>query len=203
MAFPCRSRCPQKATPSPSTAGTKSSRQKRRRSTVLPLDCRRNAVCGSSIVGSHCTNGPLRLCRTVIGAREHHGLSVLPVLAVPTHLVPPEPRSRRRPRQVAEMATGPLTASVDMTSVVKRAILLGVQGTDHIIFSFFSAQQQSRSQQCRRWITLISVGWLPPYLCPSGACLGSRHEDFLQPHNVQRGLRHTGAAKLRRRRACE
>ena len=31
------------------------------------------------------------------------------------------------------MATGPLTASVDMTSVVKRAIRLGGQGTDHIL----------------------------------------------------------------------
>ncbi len=40
------------------------------------------------------------------------------------------------------------------------------------------------------------MGWVPPYLCPSGACLGSRHEGLLQPLNVQRGLRHTGAAAL-------
>jgi hypothetical protein len=40
------------------------------------------------------------------------------------------------------------------------------------------------------------VGWLPPDLCPSGAGLGSRREGFLQPHNAQRGLCHTGAATL-------
>jgi len=55
----------------------------------------------------------------------------------------------------------------------------------------------------RRWITLIFVGWVPPSWCPSGTCLGSRREDFLQPHNAQRGLCHTGAATLPLIRAGE
>lgn len=40
----------------------------------------------------------------------------------------------------------PLTPIVDMTSVVKRALLLELQVTDSMSFSFSSAQQQSRSQ---------------------------------------------------------
>lgn len=39
-------------------------------------------------------------------------------------------------------------------------------------------------------------GLAPPYLGPSGACLGSRRKGFLSSHNEQRGLCHTGAATL-------
>jgi 2-polyprenyl-6-methoxyphenol hydroxylase-like FAD-dependent oxidoreductase len=46
----------------------------------------------------------------------------------------------------AEIRRGASVRDVDMTSVVKRAILFVLQGTDHIRFSFSSAQQQSRSQ---------------------------------------------------------
>lgn len=47
------------------------------------------------------------------------------------------------------------------------------------------------------------MDWGPPYLCPSGTCLGSRREGLLQPHNAQRELGHTGAATLRLGRACD
>ena len=47
----------------------------------------------------------------------------------------------------------------------------------------------------RRLILLLSVGWLPPYLHPSGACLclGTRMPYGSQRH---RGLHQTGAAPL-------
>ena len=47
----------------------------------------------------------------------------------------------------------------------------------------------------------MSVRWLPPTLGPSGAGLGSRHEDFSPSQNAPRGLRPTGAAALSRLRA--
>ncbi len=43
---------------------------------------------------------------------------------------------------------------------------------------------------------LISVGWLPPYLYPSGAFLDSPHERLLQALNVHEGYAKTGAASL-------
>src|SRR5213594_902540 len=46
----------------------------------------------------------------------------------------------------------------------------------------------------RRLIMLIFVGWLPPYLYPSGCLPRSRREDLSQPHNVHEGCTITGAA---------
>src|SRR5438067_2450450 len=37
---------------------------------------------------------------------------------------------------------------------------------------------------------LIFVGWLPPYLYPSGCLPRSRREDLSQPHNVHEGCTH-------------
>jgi len=48
----------------------------------------------------------------------------------------------------------------------------------------------------RRLIMLISVGWLPPYLCPSGAFLDSQHERLFQALNEYEGYAKTGAASL-------
>src|SRR3989442_7749351 len=60
-----------------------------------------------------------------------------------------------------------LTPSVDMTSDVK-----GWKQLFYVclIFSLLSIGRAGASKT-RRLITLISVGWLPPYLHPSGACL--------------------------------
>ena len=41
---------------------------------------------------------------------------------------------------------------------------------DTLVFFPFSIGEL-RDSQTRRLITLISVGWVPPYLHPSGACL--------------------------------
>src|SRR5215510_9363944 len=48
----------------------------------------------------------------------------------------------------------------------------------------------------RRLILLISVGWLPPYLPPSGACLCLGSSVLIQASERCRGLHHTGAASL-------
>src|SRR5206468_8369607 len=61
----------------------------------------------------------------------------------------------------------PLTAGVDMTSDVKSRAPLFLRL--HSVVSF--VHQKSRSQEGRRVITLLSVGWLPPSWPPSGACL--------------------------------
>ena len=60
-----------------------------------------------------------------------------------------------------------LRRSVDMTSDVK-----GWEQLFYVclIFSLLSIGRAGASKT-RRLITLISVGWLPPYLHPSGACL--------------------------------
>ena len=39
----------------------------------------------------------------------------------------------------------------------------------------------------RRLILLISVGWLPPYLLPSGACLTLGSSILYQPRNAAEG----------------
>jgi hypothetical protein len=51
-------------------------------------------------------------------------------------------------------------------------------------------------------ITLRSVGWLPPYLCPSGACLESRHEGLLQPLNAVEGYATPGLRLFRGSELC-
>jgi hypothetical protein len=61
-----------------------------------------------------------------------------------------------------------LNASVAMTSKVKRGpqLFLGL----HAIFSSVSIGRVGAGQR-RRLILLLSVGWVPPDLPPSGACL--------------------------------
>jgi hypothetical protein len=57
---------------------------------------------------------------------------------------------------------------VDMTSGVKRCDASFLQ----IFTPCFCAIGRGGASKTRRLITLISVDWLPPYLCPSGTCLG-------------------------------
>jgi hypothetical protein len=69
------------------------------------------------------------------------------------------PRSRFRQR---------LMPSVDMTSDVKGGKQLFLR--PHHRFFLWSIERAG-ARKTRRLITLISVGWLPPSLHPSGACL--------------------------------
>ena len=48
----------------------------------------------------------------------------------------------------------------------------------------------------RRLIMLISVGWLPPYLCPSRRLSSHYARGSLQPLNDDEGCALTGAAPL-------
>src|SRR5262245_19554573 len=48
----------------------------------------------------------------------------------------------------------------------------------------------------RRLILLLSVGWLPPFLPPSGACLALGSSILLPASERCRGLHQTGAAPL-------
>src|SRR5437867_5846697 len=50
--------------------------------------------------------------------------------------------------------------------------------------------RKRRGQQPRRLIMLIFVGWVPPYLYPSGCLPRSRREDLSQPHNAHEGCTH-------------
>src|SRR5512144_2285960 len=49
---------------------------------------------------------------------------------------------------------------------------------------------------------LISVGWVPPYWCPSRRVLRSRGRGWW-PHNALEGYADTGAAPLSLARACD
>jgi len=48
----------------------------------------------------------------------------------------------------------------------------------------------------RRLILLLSVGWVPPYLHPSGACLSLGTSILIQASERRRGLHRTGAASF-------
>lgn len=48
----------------------------------------------------------------------------------------------------------------------------------------------------RRLILLLSVGWLPPYLHPSGACLSLGTSVPVGPLHAVEGVHQTGAASL-------
>ena len=52
---------------------------------------------------------------------------------------------------------------------------------------FTSVHRKSRSQQERRLILLLSVGWVPPSLRPSGACLTLGSSVLSQPLNAVEG----------------
>jgi hypothetical protein len=49
----------------------------------------------------------------------------------------------------------------------------------------------------RRLILLISVGWVPPYLHPSGACLCRGSSVLYQPHNAAEGSTKPGLCLFR------
>ena len=49
----------------------------------------------------------------------------------------------------------------------------------------------------RRLILLISVGWVPPYLRPSGACLTLGSSILYQPHNAAEGYTTPGLRLFR------
>jgi hypothetical protein len=61
-----------------------------------------------------------------------------------------------------------LRPSVDMTSDVKGGEQLVYVCL--ILFPFVSSSGRAGARKTRRLITLLSVGWLPPALPPSGAC---------------------------------
>jgi hypothetical protein len=73
-----------------------------------------------------------------------------------------------------------LSTSVDMTSNVKggQQIFLGLHD--------FSPRGIGRvgASNMRRLILLISVGWVPPYLSPSGACLTLGASILSKPPNA-------------------
>ena len=84
---------------------------------------------------------------------------------------------KRRTRASSRLLTASAPASlplpaaaepgVDMTSDVK-----GREQLFYVCLLFFSLSiGRAGASKRRRLITLISVGWLPPYLHPSGACL--------------------------------
>ena len=49
----------------------------------------------------------------------------------------------------------------------------------------------------RRLILLISVGWVPPYLLPSGACLTLGTSILYKPHNAAEGYTTPGPRLFR------
>ena len=63
---------------------------------------------------------------------------------------------------------------IDMTFGVKGYFVSkSVDGLFSLVYpDLYPDRWKRRSQSSRRLITLISVGWVPPYLRPSGACLG-------------------------------
>ena len=77
-----------------------------------------------------------------------------------------------------------LSPSVDMTSDVKgcQPIFLGL----HRIFLPRCIERAGASNM-RRLILLISVGWVPPYLRPSGACLCLGSSVLSKPPNAAEG----------------
>src|SRR5262249_41575543 len=85
------------------------------------------------------------------------------------------PRSRFQPR---------LTPSVDMTSDVKgcQPIFLGL----HHVFIPRCIERAGASNR-RRLILLISVGWVPPSLRPSGACLTRGSSVLSKPPHAAEG----------------
>src|SRR5262245_17188884 len=103
-----------------------------------------------------CGSQPTRPCMPSVGEWEAY---------------PAEPRSGADAQQPALLRRpghcARLTASVDMTSDVK-----GWEQLFYVclIFSLLSIGRAGASKT-RRLITLISVGWVPPSLHPSGACL--------------------------------
>src|SRR5215813_14030994 len=80
-----------------------------------------------------------------------------------------------------------------MTSNVKSwpQIFLGL----HTVFSP-RCIGRARASTRRRVILLLSVGWLPPDLPPSGACLHLGTRILLQASERHRGVHHTGAASV-------
>jgi hypothetical protein len=49
----------------------------------------------------------------------------------------------------------------------------------------------------RRLILLLSVGWVPPYVLPSGACLTLGTSLLYQPHNAAEGYTKPGLRLFR------
>jgi hypothetical protein len=53
------------------------------------------------------------------------------------------------------------------------------------------------ASKIRRLILLLSVGWLPPYLLPSDACLTPGSSVLYQPHNAAEGYTKPGRRLFR------
>ena len=87
-----------------------------------------------------------------------------------------------------------VSASVDMTSDVKsgQQIFLGL----HDVF-FPRCIERAGASTMRRLILLISVGWVPPYLRPSGACLCLGSSVLYKPHNAAEGYTTPGLRLFR------
>ena len=111
-----------------------------------------------SAAGSPVVSSWLRLCRGTEDETPHADLTKRCSPLLTSEVIATLRLSRTRK----------LKRSVDMTSDVK--------GEEHLfyvrirVFSLLSLGRAGASTT-RRWITLISVDWLPPSVPPSGACL--------------------------------
>jgi len=56
--------------------------------------------------------------------------------------------------------------------------------------------ERAGASNMRRLILLISVGWVPPYLCPSGACLCLGSSALSKPPNAAEGYTAPGLRLL-------
>jgi len=87
--------------------------------------------------------------------------------------------SRAFARDVIPLGRSQLNADVDMTSAVKShqdgrvAGAVRCSGRTVPLHGYVSSHRQRRSLYTRRSIMLISVGWVPPYWCPSRRLLRS------------------------------
>src|SRR5688572_2172077 len=88
----------------------------------------------------------------------------------------------------------PLTGGVVMTSNVKgwQQIFLGL----HDVFCPWCMGGAGASK-IRRLTLLLSVGWLPPYLHPSGACLCLGSSVLYQPLHAAEGYTKPGLRLFR------
>jgi hypothetical protein len=106
----------------------------------------------------------------------------------------PEPDCLQRPLLRRSRFRQQVSASVAMTSNVKgwQQIFLGL----HDVFCPWCIGGAGASK-IRRLILLLSVGWLPPYLPPSGACLCLGSSVLYQPLNAAEGYTKPGLRLFR------
>src|SRR5262245_48006929 len=105
----------------------------------------------------------------------------------------PSTAADARQRPLCSRCQARLSRSVAMTSNVKSWEQLF--SSHHNMFWPRCIGRGGASKR-RRLILLLSVGWLPPSLPPSGACLALGTRILLPASERCRGFHHTGAAPL-------